>query len=69
MRTLRAQQGSKTTLIASATDSVVTATGTAGVVYTAVEQTIINALIADVATLNNSLNDLKAKMRIAGLLA
>ena len=69
MRTLRAQQGSKTTLIAAAPDSVVTATGTAGVVYTAVEQTIINALIADVATLNNSLNDLKAKMRTAGLLA
>ena len=55
--------------IRAAADSSVTATGTAGVVYTAVEQTIINALIADVATLNNSLNDLKAKMRIAGLLA
>lgn len=50
-------------------DVTVTATGTAGATYTAAEQTIINALVADVASLRDSLNDLKAKLRVPGTLA
>jgi hypothetical protein len=49
-------------------DAVITVTGTAGVLYTGTEQAIINALIADVTALKNSLNDLKAKLRTPGTL-
>ena len=49
-------------------DCAVTATGTPGETYTATEQGMIAALIADVATLRDSLNDLKGKMRTAGTL-
>jgi len=53
---------------AASTDVVITATGTPGETYTTAEQGMIAALIADVATLRDSLNDLKGKMRTAGTL-
>lgn len=53
---------------AASSDVVITATGTPGETYTTAEQGMIAALIADVATLRDSLNDLKGKMRTAGTL-
>lgn len=53
---------------AASSDVAVTATGTPGETYTTAEQGMIAALIADVATLRDSLNDLKGKMRTAGTL-
>lgn len=49
-------------------DAAITATGTAGVIYTATEQGMINALIADVSELKDQLNALMAAMRTAGTL-
>ena len=54
---------------AAAANTSVTATGTAGATYTSTEQAMIDALVADVATLNTALNELKAKLRVPGTLA
>lgn len=52
-------------LAEASADATVTVSGTAGATYTSTEQDMINALKADVIILQNSLNDLKAKMRTA----
>lgn len=49
-------------------DVAVTAVGTAGAAYTATEQTMLTALVIDVTAMKNSLNDLKAVLRAAGLM-
>ncbi len=68
MRSNRHEQFSVPGIAEASADVSVTATGTAGATYTAAEQAMINQLIADVTTLKNDINDLKAKLRTARVL-
>jgi ABC-type amino acid transport substrate-binding protein len=56
------------TQVAAAADTAITVAGSAGAAYTAAEQGMIDALAADVTTLNDAMNTLKANMRTAGIL-